>query len=168
MHEGRFSDVAKTRVEALLRRMHSFASSGLRFAFSVPILRFDPYFTDDFHFLLVFLTPAAWTSKNVPNLPKIYPAAKKTPATLLAGCTKTRLTRLFSQEKRSRPKVFVEKLLPPEKIHAKTAFPAVKTAFRRGVPEIAVWADAGASHYFCHFSVGVLFLFCLSNLNALS
>ena len=47
LHEERFSNVAKTRVGALLRRMQLLASSGLRFAFSVLIFRFDPYFTDD-------------------------------------------------------------------------------------------------------------------------
>ena len=45
LHEERFSDVAKTRMGAVLRRMQLLASSGLRFVFSVPILRFDPYFT---------------------------------------------------------------------------------------------------------------------------
>ena len=40
LHEERFSNVAKTRVGALLRRMQLLASSGLRFAFSVLIFSF--------------------------------------------------------------------------------------------------------------------------------
>ena len=47
LHEERFSNVAKTRVGALLRRMQLLASSGLRFALSVLIFRFDTYFTND-------------------------------------------------------------------------------------------------------------------------
>ena len=47
LHEERFPNVAKTRMGAVLCRMQLLASSGLRFAFSVPILRFDPYFTDE-------------------------------------------------------------------------------------------------------------------------
>ena len=47
LHEERFPNVAKTRVGAVLRRMQLLASSGLRFAFSVLIFRFDPYFTID-------------------------------------------------------------------------------------------------------------------------
>ena len=58
LHEERFSNVAKTRMGAPLRRMQLLASSGLRFAFSVPILCFDPCFTSDFMFLVHFLKPA--------------------------------------------------------------------------------------------------------------
>ena len=94
------------------------------------------------------------------NVPKCTKSGKnrfgrqKTSAILLTGCKKTRLTRRFSQERRSRPKVFFEKLLPLKLLQLKHDFSSEKAYSAGIVPAIATRAAAGASRKFGRFSLG--------------